>query len=215
MTLRVLAPWVFTTFVALAGFFVTFRQQRSLRLPRYYLAYVAVAAIAQFALWFLWPRQYDSAFWVFEAFQDLLLCALSLEIIRHLLPQQSVKLWLNSALLLMVAGFLTQDTGTTIKSLVSLSISASLTSGTLLMLIPFMRVDWTGEDKMVTAGAVAAMSSSLIPLLIAKRYFGEGVPEVSSFVTMVLSVAQVAPIISLVLLSCAGSFKMQSRRAHA
>lgn len=216
MTLLNLAPAGIATLLALAAFFCTFHQQRSLRLPKFYFAFVAMADMLGVALWLFWPLQYDSIFWIFEISNDIFFCLMSLELLRRFLPPRFVILWLYSSLLVTITLFPAHEISTIARFLFSASISACLTSGALLVLLPFMpRVHWTFEEKMVAAGVVLGMLSSLLPLLAARPYFADSLQKVGGWATIIVSGAQIMQPISLVLLSAAGRFKTQSRRAHA
>lgn len=206
----ILAPWILTLLLAALAFLITFRQERKLKLPRYYLAFFALAGLTQLACLLWWPRHYPLVFWICEVAHNCLLCLLCLEVIADLLPRRYVLIWSLTALLILVVSVAAQLPSDAADVLLNVSMSASYTGGVLLVLLFFLPVAWTREYKpeykLVTAGVLAVLLGNLVASLGMKHFIRERLPEVRVGAQLISEV-QLAPLVGLVLLSLAGQFK--------
>lgn len=198
---RVLALSLFMIVVASGGFVHSLSQERTLRMTRVYLAFCAVVGSVQLAFWLLLSGvHYNAAYWTFEFAHNVLLCFLSAEIIRALLPRSFVIPWIGIALAIPLSTLIARLPLKLPAALVILSTSASFTGGILLMSLFFISVNWTKEHRMATAGVVAVLTGDLLSVFGST---GHGGPNQTSAV-------QLAPLLGLILLSLAG----RSKRAN-
>lgn len=204
MTLRVLALWLFMIGVASRGFVRSLSQERTLRMTRAYLAFCAVVGTIQLVFWLLWPGVYNSAYWTFEVAHNVLLCFLSGEIIRSLLPRRFVIPWTGIALAIPLIMLLVRLPLKPTAALVIFSTSAGFTGGILLMSLFFMSVNWTKEHRVATSGIVALLLADLLSFF---GIFGNLGPSQ-------ISAVQLAPLLGLLLLSYAGRPKQTGEPAH-
>jgi hypothetical protein len=195
---RVLVLSLFMIGVAFVGFRRSFLQERTLRMTRVYLAFCAVVGGIQLAFWLLWSGvHYNAAYWAFEFAHNVLLCFLSAEIIRALLPRQFTIPWIGVALAIPLIALIARWPLRLPAALVILSTSASFTGGILLTSLFFISVKWTKEHRLATAGVVAILTGDLL------SFFGstgnEGPIQTSA--------VQLAPLLGLILLCLAGRSK--------
>ncbi len=200
MTPLILAPWFLTLTTAATGFIASLRQKRTLVMPKNYLAFFAVVGSIQLVCFLIRPGEYHILFWVSEIVHNILLCVVSVEIIYELLPRRYAITWILAALLILSVRLVLGMPAPATEALLNLSITASFTSGVLLILLLFIKVDWKREHALVTAGVIALLLGDVIPWIgWLKEVLGTG------FVTTV----QLGPLTGLVLMSIAG-FKKRS-----
>jgi len=166
LALRVLALWILTILVAAAGFFVSLRQSRRLKLPKVYLGFFALAGLIQLVCSFVLKiDHYRAVYWAFQLAHNVLLCLISLEILLHLVQMRYIKYLAIAFLALLIIGLITEIPSSGLDILLNLSISASFSGVLLLTLLTFVNVHWTREYRLVTAGVMALLVGDLLPFL--------------------------------------------------
>ena len=197
MTAGTLALWLLDIAVAIVGFIISLFQTRKLVVPRSYLAYFGLAGLVQLLSKIMGSGQYPNLFWVLEVVHNVLLCILCIEIVSRLLPRQYAHICSGAAFLILAISFVLQDSSDIREAFLNLSISASFIGGILLVFIFFIKVRWTREYRVTTAGVIALLSADVI-FLFATRDGSSGL------------ISQLGPIPGLVLLTAAGGFQKKT-----
>lgn len=198
MTEGTLALWLLDIAVAIVGFLISLFQTRNLIFPRSYLAYFGVAGLVQLLSKIMGSGQYPNLFWVLEVVHNVLLCMICIEIVSRLLPREYVRICSSAAFLILAISFVLQAASNVMEAFLNLSISASFVGGILLVFIFFIKVRWTREYRVTTAGIIALLSADVISLFVARGGTGSSL------------ISQLGPIPGLVLLSVAGSFQKKT-----
>lgn len=193
-------PWLLTNAVALCGFIVGLLQERKLKVPILYMGYFALAGSVQFIAFFARPRDYAAIFWIAEFLHDCLLCVLSVEVLSVILPRKYVIFWTVPALVLLVGRVAVGLPSSYSNVFLDLASSASFIGGALLLLLLFVNVKWTREEKMVTAGIIALLLSEMLGSL-----------EMTARHASAVMAIQLTPLIGLLLLTFAGSRRQRTR----
>jgi hypothetical protein len=184
--------------VAAVGFVRSLSQVRTLRLTRGYLAFCAIAGGIQLAFWLVWRGvNYNVVYWALELAHNVLLCFLSAEIIKALLPRRFAILWSGIALATPLIMLIVNWPLKLPVALLNLSTSASFVGGILLLSLFFISVNWTKEHRLATAGVTAILFGDLVSSFGDTGHIGPGRT----------SALQLAPLLGLILLSLAGRSK--------
>jgi len=188
--------------VAAGGFVRSLAQERTLKMTRVYLAFCAIVGAIQFALLLLRSgAHYKTAYWSFEFAHNVLLCLLSAEIIKALLPRRFAIVWSGIAFAIPVIMLIPRLPLKPPTALLNLSTSASFVGGILLLSLFLTSVNWTKEHRIATAGVVTMLVADLLSFFGSTGHSGLGQT----------SAVQLAPLPGLILLSLAGRPKQANK----
>ena len=160
MTLAPLCAFALFSGIGLAG---SLRPASPLFL-RLYLGFVVLASLAGFPAVIFSGSHYASLFFSVDIAHNLILCGLSLEVIRRLLPKKFVAFWGAFLLGVMAVTLLRGLPAANIDGLLNLSISADMTAGLLLVALAFSdNADWTSSAAWTVAGIAGVLLGSALP----------------------------------------------------
>jgi len=188
--------------IASGGFVRSLMQQRTLKMTRVYLAFCAIVGSIQLALLlFRSGIHYKTAYWGFEFAHNVLLCFLSAEIIKALLPRRFAILWSGIAFAIPLIMLIPRLPLKLPAALLNLSTSASFVGGILLLSLFLIPVNWTNEHRMATAGVFTLLVADFLSFFGSTGLIGLGQT----------SAVQLAPLPGLILLSLAGHPKRANK----
>lgn len=195
MTPAGLGVWILVIAIASAGFISSLRRQRSLVFPISYLAYFAGAGLVQLLSKLIGSGQYDYFFWFCEILHNVLLFAVCLELAFRLFPREYAHVCSVSASLIVAISFMLRADPSVMENFLRVSLTASFTGGVLLCFAFFIKVRWTREYRLTTAGVMTLLVADLLLLFAVRDRLGSSL------------ISQLGPIPGLVLLSVAGPSK--------
>jgi hypothetical protein len=197
MTPFILARWLLTITAATLGFLFSLRQKRKLKTPQIFLGYFACAGIVQLACLLTRSGDYQTLFWATDITHNVLLCIISIEVLCHLLPDRRYAfVWTLAAFTILIVRLSHGLPSKAYFVLLNLTVNASFTCGVLLVLLLFIKVDWTQEYSLVSVGIVLLLVSDNVPWIgWVSKALGK----------LLVSVVQLGPVVGLTLLSIAGA----------